>query len=164
MTFMKLFGVDFNIAQIVVLYGTSIWLFLWHLKMCGVALNILYESTQKGVDRISYSCNFLCNMWNMLHKPDEHSHVESTYEAMCRGVDNEISIIPEIGLQWIIYIYVYICIYISYIYIYDIYIHIYTYIYILSTVYQLANHKRGFAPRDHPIYPIFHLPKAILDS
>ena len=98
MTFIKLLGVDFNIAQIVVLYGTSIWLFLWHLKMCGVALNILYESTQKGVDRNSYSCNFLCNMWNMLHKPDEHSHVESTYEAMCRGVDNEISIIPEIGL------------------------------------------------------------------
>ena len=38
------------------------------------------------------------------------------------------------------------------------------YIYILSTIYQLANHKRGFAPRDHPIYPIFHLPKAVLDS
>ena len=43
---------------------------------------------------------------------------------------------------------------------YDIYI----YIYILSTIYRLANHKRGFAPRDHPIYPIFHLPKAVLDS
>ena len=38
------------------------------------------------------------------------------------------------------------------------------YIYILSTIYQLANHKRGFAPRDHPIYPIFHFPKAVFDS
>ena len=33
------------------------------------------------------------------------------------------------------------------------------YIYILSTIYQLANNKRGFAPRDHTIYSIFHLPK-----
>ena len=39
---------------------------------------------------------------------------------------------------------------------------LYIHIYILSTIYQLANHKRGFAPRDHPIYPIFHLPKAVL--
>ena len=41
---------------------------------------------------------------------------------------------------------------------------IYIYIYILSIIYQLANHKRGFAPRDYPLYPIFHLPKAVLDS
>ena len=38
------------------------------------------------------------------------------------------------------------------------------YIYILFTIYQLANHKRRFSPRDHPIYSIFHLPKAVLDS
>ena len=45
-----------------------------------------------------------------------------------------------------------------------IYIHTHIYVYILYTIYQLANHKRGFAPRDHPIYPKFHLPKAVLDS
>ena len=28
----------------------------------------------------------------------------------------------------------------------------------------MANHKRGLAPRDHPIYFFFHLPKAVLDS